>query len=283
MDKELLYEAPFYFNTNLFMSCQKSDQLKIVVKSESDTITYCKCSFTKEKVIQGIDNFDFNTIKNENLSTERKDQYLYDCEDECPNNGIKLIDFNSFTGCNFNCYHCFTKTHKINSKNIKDTFKVLEKLKNNNLETLCLDGSGEIFLLFDKLLSFLASLSIRDFKQIVFITNASLLNKSRLEKLCALSKKTGVNYLFNLSIDGITKETYEATRIGGNFEKTIENLLLTQRYFPVLITFTLKPTNIKDKDGIIPFFKSLGIGEESILIGRDLFTPDYVQYTKHTC
>jgi MoaA/NifB/PqqE/SkfB family radical SAM enzyme len=261
--------------------CQKNNQLKIVVDSFNDEIKYSRCSFTTVSVLKGIENFSFSDIKKSNLLTKKREEYINDCLDICADNKIDIIDFNSFTGCNFNCYHCFLTDHKVYNKNINDTFFILDKLKNNNIELLCLDGRGEIFLVYDKLCDFLKSLKLSDFKKIFFITNGSLLDKEKIMNLKKISDITGLKYIFNLSIDGITKETYEATRIGGNFEKVINNLFLLKKFFDIKITFTIKSTNIKDVPNVVNFFKSLGIKNDDLIIGRDFFEPKYIAIQKN--
>lgn len=258
------------------MSCIKQNQLKIVVDSDLDTIYYSRCSFAKMHAEKGIQNFDFNKIKNFNFSNEKREEYKNDCLSQCPPNAMTTIDFNSFVGCNFRCYHCFIEKHPINQKNIQDTFFILEKLKGNNLDNLCLDGRGEIFLLYKRLYTYLSNLSRDDFKTIFFITNGSLLTSERISELKNLSDKTEVNYIFNVSVDGVTKTTYESSRPGGNFEKTIKTIKELKTYFPVKITFTIKDTNVSDIDNIIPFFNDIDIPESCILVNRDFFNPEYI-------
>ena len=93
----------------------------------------------------------------------------------------------------------------------------------------------------------------------MFSTNATLLSKKRILELKEISEKTKVEYTFDISLDGITKETYEATRVGANFEKVISNINILKKFFKFRMSFTYKKTNISDnKDDIIKFFKNLG-------------------------
>ena len=74
------------------------------------------------------------------------------------------------------------------------------------------------------------------------------------------------------SIDGITKETYEATRIGGTFEIVMQNLKdLVDVFGPqnVKPSFTIKKTNVLDIQNIISFFRN-NFGVE-IDIGADVY------------
>lgn len=262
------------------MSCQKNKQIKIIVDTINDTIKYSRCSFSKRQEIKGIRNFSFENLQKSNFSTEKLEEYKNDCLDDCSENDIEIVDFNSFLGCNFRCFHCFTEEHPIIQKNIDDTFFILNKLKNNNINMLSLDGNGEIFILYEKLCEFLKNLTQKDFKQIFFITNGSLLDDLKINELRRISIDTGIKYIFNLSIDGVTKETYEATRVGGNFEKVIQTLEKLKKCFEVRVTFTLKQTNISDKDNIISFFKNYSITGNNLIIGRDFFNPEFINIQK---
>ena len=263
------------------MECQKSKQVKIIVDTLNDVIKYSRCSFSKRQEIKGIQNFKFEELQKSNFSKEKLENYKNDCLEECSEDDIKIVDFNSFLGCNFKCFHCFTESHPIFQQNIDDTFFILNKLKNNNIDILALDGNGEIFLLYRQLCEFLKGLTPKDFKHIFFITNGSFLDSSKITELRETSEKTGIEYIFNLSIDGCTKETYESTRLGGNFEKVISVLGELKKYFTVKVTFTLKQTNLSDKDNIIQFFKQHSITGDNLIIGRDYFNSDLIEIQKN--
>lgn len=87
-----------------------------------------------------------------------------------------------------------------------------------------LSGSGEIFVYYDSLIPYLKSLNTKDFKNINFITNGNLLSDKHLEELKNISIQTGINYIFTYSVDAVTKETYEKVRIGGDFNKVLQNI-----------------------------------------------------------
>ena len=109
----------------------------------------------------------------------------------------------------------------------------------------------------------------------------NILDSSKITELRETSEKTGIEYIFNLSIDGCTKETYESTRLGGNFEKVISILGELKKYFTVKVTFTLKQTNLSDKDNIIQFFKQHSITGDNLIIGRDYFNPGLIEIQKN--
>jgi sulfatase maturation enzyme AslB (radical SAM superfamily) len=138
--------------------------------------------------------------------------------------------------------------------NNSDTlFKVLNFLKNKELDSLSFDANGEIFIHYYRLIDFLSGLSTNNFKKLSFITNGTLLDVERIYRLKQISYQTGIGYNFIVSLDGCTKETYEATRPGANFEKVIETIHNLLKYFNVEIIFTIKKTNLQDADKIENF------------------------------
>lgn len=166
--------------------------------------------------------------------------------------------------CNFKCYHCCSGHPKktldaIEKKN--HLFNVLNYLSKNvpknTLNYLGLDGTGEIFIYYNELIEFLSTIDNSFTKNMRFLTNGSLLDEDRIKQLKEISNKTGVNYTFIISIDGISKETFEAVRVGGNFEKTMEVLKLLNTYFKpenITIHFTIKKPNVKEVPYVINFF-----------------------------
>lgn len=175
------------------------------------------------------------------------------CNDNCCFKEIKKVYLGIMNICNLKCYHCsalFDKKTKIN--NYSDLlFKFLEKLKNANLDLISFDNSGEIFLAYDRLVEYLKSISPQTTKNIKLITNGTLATRERLKELKQISNETDVQYQFIFSIDGITKETYEATRVGSNFKEVINNLMYCSGLFcDTIVSFTIKETNKTDAENI---------------------------------
>ena len=85
--------------------------------------------------------------------------------------------------CNFNCYHCFNKEHKDNSQDKEIYFYLLHEVKGHHLNALILGHQGEVFVYYDEILNYLKTLTVTDFKQIIFQTNLSLLSESRIKEL----------------------------------------------------------------------------------------------------
>ena len=93
---------------------------------------------------------------------------------------------------------------------------------------------------------------------------------SRWRFLILKSEKTDIHYKFEASIDGITKEAYENTRINGKFDKVITNLkYLLNNFDDVLVNYTIKKPNMDaTREEIETFFKSLGVW---VVITYDFF------------
>ena len=90
-----------------------------------------------------------------------------------------------------------------------------------------------------------------------FVTNLVLLNEERFKELKQISESTGVTYFFLPSVDGIKKESYEAIRLGGKFEKITENLhLLADIFGPqqAVVLYTIKKPNINETKNVEKYF-----------------------------
>lgn len=225
---------------------------------DKNTIYYSKCCSLERNEIKTDDFFKLKSF-NELLFSRKKLQYSncnYLC-DRCFEEDIKSIDLSCCTACNLHCYNCVKKDcNFINCKELNNgdiLFKVLNFLKNKGLESLSFDANGEIFIHYYRLINFLSDLSINNFKKLSFITNGTLLDAERIYRLKQISYQTGIEYSFIVSLDGCTKETYEATRPGATFEKVIETIHNLLKYFNVEIIFTVKKTNLQDADKIESF------------------------------
>lgn len=205
---------------------------------------------------------------------------------------IKDVYLNIICNCNLRCYHCCAgfdyqsdnpfcncghKSAEELLKRKKCFFDLLYFLKGKHLEAINLDGSGEIFLYYKELIPWLMSLSQDDFKEIHFTTNGTLLDRKKLNLLKKISKKTGVEYRINISIDGITKETFETIRRGANFEHTLEILSTIKELFGnnFYVFFTIKKPNIKEVDQVKNFFK-----DYNLYWSVDRFDPECAKYLK---
>jgi MoaA/NifB/PqqE/SkfB family radical SAM enzyme len=100
-----------------------------------------------------------------------------------------------------------------------------------------------------------------------FDTNLNLLNKEEAKKLVL----SGLDYLI-MSIDGLSQETYVNYRVGGDFEKVIENIkhiVYWKRKLrmttPLIIwQFLVFKHNLHEVDKVEDFAKHLGVDDVSI-------------------
>ncbi len=213
-----------------------------------------------DDVIDYAKKFDYQKPEQWDLSSDRCKVCNF------PRTKIEQVCVGFSYACNMKCYNCFYEGHHSDSEELKNLyFETLEKIKGHHLESIQLTDVGEPFFYFYKTLDYLNSLSKeKDATNINFLTNGSLLSKERIDELVSASKKTGIVYSFVVSVDGITKETYENTRIGGKFEKTIENICYLKQFFNISINYTIRKPNMNDVLKIKSFFKNLGFNRVDI-------------------
>lgn len=170
---------------------------------------------------------------------------------------IKQVDVGISHACNMHCLNCFFKEHKDTPEMKKAYFDTLYKIKGHQLDTIMMNNGGEVFVYYDEIIEYLKSLTPNDTRQVTFVTNLVLLNEERFKELKQISENTGVTYFFLPSVDGIKKESYEAIRLGGKFEKITENLhLLADIFGPqqAVILYTIKKPNINETKNVEKYF-----------------------------
>lgn len=170
-----------------------------------------------------------------------------------------MLKFESSTICNLKCKMCpLTKglSRKRGVLKFENFKKIFDEI---NPPYLNLTGIGEPLLnpeIF-KIIEY-----ARKKNSLVKIdTNATLLNLENIKKLLK-SKPSFVS----ISIDGITKKSYESIRVGGKFEEIIKNLRRLIEYrnkiqseTKIHLFFVLQQNNIYDLLEIIKFGDKLGI------------------------
>ena len=193
-------------------------------------------------------------------------------------NKYETIDICCSSVCNAKCYHCCAADHSRPDPREKDLLYnfILPKVKGLGYGALQLDGKGEVFLNYKEITSFLKTLSFeKDFKTVRFLTNGSTLTRERLLELKSISDTTGINYIFAISVDGISKKTFEAVRCGLSFENVMANLQDTIEIFSnnnVDITFTIKEPNKEDT----PYVKDFLVNNYNILPERITMQSDFL-------
>ena len=276
--------------------CQETQSLYVYYNYlDNSMINVTRCCSLCEKEIPKKDFFNksFEELANLAITNTFKNGHKCKFLSGCKfSKNIKEVWISSIAVCNLRCYHCIagfdksigeyhpfdiTKEEIINRKNF--VFDILNFLKGKNLQEISLDGSGEIFMYYDELIEYLTTISSNDTKVFRFLTNATLLNEKKIIELYKLSKKTGVNYSFYISVDGISEKTFNACRPNADFKKVFNNLILIKKLFNLVdVTFTVKRPNIEDTPFIEDFFKKLGI---NLLWKYDYFDAEFCsQYSK---
>lgn len=181
---------------------------------------------------------------------------------------IEKVTVGLSKACPLNCYHCFYENNHKDTPEIKKLYFItLEKIKGHHLKEIRLNDRGEPFYYYNETIKYLRSLSLEDTQIVSFITGLSTLNELRIKELKAISDKTNIKYRVEVSIDGITKESYEATRLGGNFEKVMSNLkTFTQEFGSenIIVNYVIKQPNFSDKNIKEFFIQNFNIKNVSI-------------------
>lgn len=260
-DQELFFSGKIYPSPNeIKKNCDFSSMANISYDFKHDSFDIQPCCFIKPIALSRDDFFKLPINELSYHRPENRNQV--NCGYPCVFKKIDYIILNILHSCNIRCYNCIAEAsnHIIDNAK-KRLFEVINKIIEEKyfLKGLQIDGSGEIFLIYDELKEILQKIDSKYIQQIIFSTNATLLSEKRILELKEISEKTKVEYTFDISLDGITKETYEATRVGANFEKVISNINILKKFFKFRMSFTYKKTNISDnKDDIIKFFNNLG-------------------------
>ena len=260
-DPELFFSGKIGPSPNeVERKCDFSSMINISYDFKNDSFNIQPCCFIKPIPLSRVDFFKLPINELNYHRPENRNQV--NCGYPCVFKKIDYIILNILHSCNIRCYNCIAEAsnHIIDNAK-KRLFEVINKIIEEKyfLKGLQIDGSGEIFLIYDELKEILQKIDSKYIQQIIFSTNATLLSEKRILELKEISEKTKVEYTFDISLDGITKETYEATRVGASFEKVISNINILKKFFKFRMSFTYKKTNISDnKDDIIKFFNNLG-------------------------
>lgn len=159
--------------------------------------------------------------------------------------------------CNLKCTMCRPDSKLPEAPNSKELyFTLLEKVKGHKLQTLVLTTTGEPFFFKEETLQYLEGLTTDDFQGVVIVTNGTLINEEDVKRISELKIKT----YFTVSIDAITKETYDKIRLGGNFEKAVETVRLLKKYnITVKVNFVIQHSNMHEVELVEDFWDKIGV------------------------
>lgn len=177
--------------------------------------------------------------------------------------GIRVFEIEASSCCNLRCEFC-PREH-LDEKGLmsQETFERFLDFANlrEDRDSVAWVGMGEP-LLNPRTPVFLETVRSRYPKiQTWIITNGTLLNEEILSRLI----RAKLNIL-DISVNGITAETYEKTMRGAVFSKTIENIqtairLIQEKKSPMLlrINYVLTPENERARKEIEDFWRTLGV------------------------
>ena len=163
-------------------------------------------------------------------------------------------DFELTLKCNLKCVHCFHNfDHKGAELSYKDVCRILDEIVEEGCVGLILTG-GEVLLRKD-------FLDIYDYAyekklRIEVFTNGTLITSEIADHF-----KTRPPYSIQISLYGITKETYEkVTRVPGSFEKCINGIsLLHNRGIHVILKTVAMTLNVSEIAGMKKYANRLGV------------------------
>lgn len=139
----------------------------------------------------------------------------------------KLITLNIDRSCNFKCPSCRKELIYSNNEEYLSNKKLLSEIENSfseNLETICISGSGEPFSskVYKEYLRSFNPKRYKKLKNIHIITNGSLWTEKMWNSMPNIHPYVKT---CEISIDAGTKETYEnIVRINGDWERLMENI-----------------------------------------------------------
>lgn len=163
----------------------------------------------------------------------------------------KMIEIDPVEACNLRCRMCHvsfmpSEKHPVFDIDLISKLKVLKG-------AFASIGSGfepMLYRDFDRLMGELTNFGVR----MQLITNGTLLNKSKLQRLLECDLE-----IINFSFDGIRKETFEHIRRGAEHADTLRNILDTRGAFvgrqtAFLINTTTMRSNLNESIEILDFW-----------------------------
>lgn len=171
--------------------------------------------------------------------------------------------------CNLSCPSC--RVYPISAPNPK-SYQRLKSLLSSGVEGVLLNGAGEIFknqyLL--RAMNEITKELYPNLKSVTILTNGTLLNKTMWMSLSD-SFKSVIKDIY-VSVDAASEQTYKKVRVGGNFNRLVDNLMhmgilrKENKIINFSISIVLQKANIHE---LIDFLKlALQVGASSAAISR---------------
>lgn len=164
--------------------------------------------------------------------------------------------------CNLKCPFCPRKINdgERTSQHMNPEIwkKIVREMSENNLPSLQMDHEAES-MMNPKFFDMLKDATDHGIFDTWLHTNGQMLNEKNGRKLI----KYGLKKL-NISIDAVTKKTYEKLRVGGNYEKLLKNVNTFLKlkaeykadYLRVRVSFVEQKENFHEKRDFFEFWKN---------------------------
>ncbi len=240
-NKVLLCHAPFsnlYFNTEGDVALCWQTFHRAEKYTEQKTLKEIWHGLNFERIREGIKNHDLDfgcaACKNHLLEKNFTNILAKAYDNDFPETGFpSIIEFELSNTCNLGCTMCngmLSSTIRRDREKLPPMQspygdKFLTELREfiPHLHEARFNG-GEPFLIkiYAQIWDMVVELNPN--LKMVIATNGTVLNSKVKEQMAR------ANFHFNISIDGITKESYESIRINGDFDKLMENFLYFRDY-----------------------------------------------------
>lgn len=204
-----------------------------------------------------------------------RDRYLKASEG---NPDLVQIDLELTDTCNLRCIECpisSTIERKANRINIKKAKEILKFFVSKGVVSLKLNYINEPLLNFDDLIEIAKFAKNIGMVDIYFTSNGTLLTEKRAQTLIDSELISRIQ----ISIDATDNNTYDKIRIGGNYERVINNInyfmkykKITKKSFPFLrVNFLSLPENKGQEENFLNFWKPK---VDAVAIQRSVLKPD---------
>lgn len=270
------------YKTKLLPCAQNRETIRIRL-IDKDTLGFCHCchkdgelaNILKINDFMKMDENMFWSFLNKTYKTTPKNHsytvYPY-CKTKnrvCIYNDktLKQIVLDTIDYCNIRCKMCCLSTKHILPilDEINLTTEILNKIKNHNLNTIITTGIGEPFIIKNELFNYIKSIDINTTKNIIIVSNLTLLNKDDILLLNELNKKIKIKIIASCS--AITPETYRIVHCNDNFYKVVENIKLLNQYNLLdFVNFVAQESNLHELDMFKDFWINQNISYEKLEI-----------------
>jgi hypothetical protein len=286
-------QAKYFLGDGLQTVCWFANSVEVQMNN-AENINFVKCCISENEILGKITVEDF-------LNVEDKKSYLQKMSNVIPSNhqftttnikkncqGTCWCDYSeeqiqtiaiSCKSCNLHCTACRAECYSDETE-IDNYYKILESIKGLGIKTIYLTNRGEPFLKKERLFKYLESLTLADCKEVAGVTNGTLIDETDIDRLKAISEKSGIDFRFIISIDGITAETYKASRRVDMFDKVVKNAeLLNERGMLITVNYLITELTVDEIADAPKFWADKGITLNCILCG-DVANGDFVNSIK---